>query len=330
VQVKTVGLVVTVVLAILLAPFRADAQPLAKVLRIGWLGTKATAEALYLRDVFQHALHTLGWVEGHNFIMEYRWSEGQDERLPALAAELVQRQVDLILTTRGTPMALAAKHATTTIPIVFIGSADPVEAGLVDSLARPGGNLTGLASMTIELSGKRLELLKEAMPGLTRVAVLLRAANPFVPPALREVQGAAQALGVTLQMLDIHEPTGLDTAFEAMTREKAEALLVLADQMLFDHHTRIVDLAAQHRIPGMFWRREFAEAGGLMAYGLSIVDMFRRAAVLVDKILKGTKPADLPVERVMKFELVMNLKTARALGLTMPPHLLTLADEVIQ
>jgi putative tryptophan/tyrosine transport system substrate-binding protein len=262
--------------------------------------------------------------------MEYRWSEGQDERLPALAAELVQRQVDLILTTRGTPMALAAKHATTTIPIVFIGSADPVEAGLVDSLARPGGNLTGLASMTIELSGKRLELLKEAMPGLTRVAVLLRAANPFVPPALREVQGAAQALGVTLQMLDIHEPTGLDTAFEAMTREKAEALLVLADQMLFDHHTRIVDLAAQHRIPGMFWRREFAEAGGLMAYGLSIVDMFRRAAVLVDKILKGTKPADLPVERVMKFELVMNLKTARALGLTMPPHLLTLADEVIQ
>jgi putative ABC transport system substrate-binding protein len=330
VQVKTVGLVVTVVLAILLAPFRADAQPLAKVLRIGWLGTKATAEALYLRDVFQHALHTLGWVEGHNFIMEYRWSEGQDERLPALAAELVQRQVDLILTTRGTPMALAAKHATTTIPIVFIGSADPVEAGLVDSLARPGGNLTGLASMTIELSGKRLELLKEAMPGLTRVAVLLRAANPFVPPARREVQGAAQALGVTLQMLDIHEPTGLDNAFEAMTREKAEALLVLADQMLFDHHTRIVDLAAQHRIPGMFWRREFAEAGGLMAYGLSIVDMFRRAAVLVDKILKGTKPADLPVERVMKFELVMNLKTARALGLTMPPHLLTLADEVIQ
>jgi putative ABC transport system substrate-binding protein len=326
----TVGLVVTVVLAILLAPFGADAQPRAQVARIGWLGTTATAEALHLRDVFQHALHTLGWVEGHNLIVEYRWSEGQDERLPDLAAELVQRQVDLILTTRGTPMALAAKHATTTIPIIFVGSADPVGAGLVDSLARPGGNLAGLASMTIELSGKRLELLKEAMPGVTRVAVLLRAANPFVPPALHEVQGAAQALGVTLQILDIHDPTGLDTAFVAMTREKAEALLVLADQMLFDHHARIVDLAAQRRIPGMFWRREFAEAGGLMSYGPSLSDSFRRAATYVDKILKGAKPADLPVEQPTKFELVLNRKTAQALGITFPPSLLFQADEVIR
>jgi putative ABC transport system substrate-binding protein len=227
-------------------------------------------------------------------------------------------------------MALAAKHATTTIPIVFVGSADPVDAGLVDSLARPGGNLTGLACMTIELSGKRLELLKVALLGVTRVAVLLRAANPFVPPALHEAQGAAQALGVALQILDVHAPTGLDTAFAAMIREKAEALLVLADQMLFDHHTRIVDLAAQRRIPGMFWRREFAEAGGLMAYGLSTVAMFRRAAILVDKILKGAKPADLPVERVMTFELVLNLKTAEALGLTIPPTLLFQADEVIR
>jgi putative ABC transport system substrate-binding protein len=330
VQVKTVGLVVTVVLAILLVPFGADTQPLPEVARIGWLGTKATPEALQLRDVFRQALHTLGWVEGHNLIVEYRWSEGHDERLPDLAAELVRRKVDLIFTTRGTPMALAAKHATTTIPIVFVGSADPADAGLVDSLAHPGGNLTGLASMTIELSGKRLELLKEAMPGVTHVAVLLRAANPFVPPALHEVQVAAQTLGVTLQILDVHDPTGLDAAFVAMTREKAEALLVLADQMLFDHHTRIADLAAQHRIPGMFWRREFTEAGGLMAYGLSFVDMFRRAAVFVDKILKGAKPADLPVERVRKFDLVINLKTAKKLGLTIPPTLLILADEVIQ
>jgi putative ABC transport system substrate-binding protein len=327
---RAMALLIPLVLGLLVTPLAAEAQPPAKVPRIGWLGTKATAEALHLRDVFQHALHTLGWVEGHNLIVEYQWSEGQDERLPDLAAALVRRQVDLILTTRGTPMALAAKHATTTIPIVFVGSADPVDAGLVDSLARPGGNLTGLASMTIELSGKRLELLKEAMPGVTRVAVLLRAANPFVPPALDEAQGAAQALGVTLQIFDIHDPTGLDTAFVAMTREKAEALLVLADQMLFDHHTRIVDLAAQRRIPGMFWRREFAEAGGLMAYGLSIVAMFQRAAVLVDKILKGVKPADIPVEQVMQFELVINLKTAEALGLTMPPSLLFQATEVIR
>jgi putative tryptophan/tyrosine transport system substrate-binding protein len=178
---RTVGFCVTLAFTLLVAALAAEAQPPAKVPRIGWLGTKATAEALHLRDVFQQALHTLGWVEGHNLIVEYQWSEGQDERLPDLAAELVRRQVDLIVTTRGTPMALAAKHATTTIPIVFVGSAGPVDAGLVDSLARPGGNLTGLASMTIELSGKRLELLTEAMPGVTHVAVLLRAANPFVP-----------------------------------------------------------------------------------------------------------------------------------------------------
>jgi putative ABC transport system substrate-binding protein len=327
---KTVRLVVTLVLAILLTPFAANTQPPAKVARIGWLGTTATAEALHLRDVFQQALRALGWVEGHNLLMEYRWSEGQNERLPDLAAELVRLRVDVIFSTRGPPTALAAKHATTTIPMVFVGPADPVGMGLVDSLARPGGNLTGLASMSFELSAKRLELLKEAVPGVTRVAVLLGAANPFSAAALSEVQVAAQTLGVTLQILEVQSPTELDSAFVAMTREGAEVLIVLANSMLFDHHTRIVDLAAQSRIPGVFWRRESAEAGGLMAYGLSVADMFRRAAVFVHKILKGATPADLPVEQPMKFELIINLKTAKALVLTLTPALLFQADEVIK
>jgi putative ABC transport system substrate-binding protein len=280
--------------------------------------------------VFRQALHELGYVEGQNITVEYRWSESRDEVLPALAAELVRLQVDRIFSTRGSPMARVAKQATTTIPIVFVGPADPVGAGLVESLARPGENITGLASASLDLSAKRLELLKEAMPGVTRVAVLLRAGNPFSASALREVQGAAQALGVRLQICEVHDPTELESAFVAMTHEGAEALLVLGEQMLFDHYTRIVELAAQHRIPGMFWRREFAEVGGLMAYGSSTAAMFRRAAVFVDRILQGAKPADLPVEQPTKFELILNLKTAKALGITIPPALLLLADEVLQ
>jgi len=268
-------------------------------------------------------------VEGQNFAIEERWAEGRAERLPDLAADLVRLKVDVIVT-GSTPGARAAKQATTKIPIIAVVVGDPVGTGLVASLARPGGNLTGLSDITVDLSAKRLELLKEVAPTASRVAVLWNPTHPTNPLQLRETQVAAQALGLTLQPVVVGSSDELERAFAAMMRERASALLVLAETLTLLHRRRLADLAAKNRLPAMYPFREQAEAGGLMSYGPSIPDMYRRAAVYVDKILKGAKPADLPVEQPTRFELVINLKTAKALRLTIPPSVLIRAEEVIR
>jgi ABC-type uncharacterized transport system substrate-binding protein len=268
-------------------------------------------------------------VEGQNITIEERYAEAQRKRLLELAAELVRLQVDVILAT-GMPMARAAMHATRTIPIVFISVSEPVADGLVASLAQPGGNATGLTHMGLQLGGKRLELLKEALPELRRVAVLVNPDRPG-PTWLEQTEEAARALGMTLQRVEVRSPDEWDRAFAAMTQEGVGALLVQPlDYSFFNDRRRLMELALKSRLPTISWRQELAEAGGLMAYGSNNADEMRRAATFVDKILKGAKPADLPVEQPMKFELVINLKTAKALGLTIPPTLLFQADEVIQ
>ena len=325
---SAVGCIVTLTLSLLGVPLAAAAQPSAKVARIGYLlGT--TQEQELLLEAFLEAMRALGYVEGQHFVMEYRAAEGQYERLPDLAAELVRLKVDVLLVT-NTSAVLAAKHATTTIPIVMAGVAYPVESGLVASLARPGGNITGLASLQHELIGKRLELLKAVLPTVSRVAVLWNPANPAHAVAVREADVATQALGVQLHLVEARGPDAFDRAFAAMTRAHAGALLVLGDPLVFEHRRRLVELAVRSRLPTMHNIRPYVEAGGLMAYGPRTTDLRRRAAVYVDKILKGAKPADLPVEQPTTFELIINLKTAEALGLTIPPTLLFQADEVIR
>jgi putative ABC transport system substrate-binding protein len=268
-------------------------------------------------------------VEGQNIAIEYRWAEGEYGRLPTLAPELVRLNVDIIVAA-PTVAIQAAQQATGMIPIVMALANDPVGSGFVASLARPGGNVTGLSLFSPELSGKRLELLKETIPKLSRVAVLWNPSNPSVPPLLRETEAAAHALRLRLQLLEVRGPTEIDRAFSAIARDRAGALLVLPDPTAVDQQKRILDLAAKSRLPAMYWSRELVEAGGLMAYGANAPDMFRRAATYVDKILKGAKPADLPVEQPTRFELAINLKTAKALGLTFPPSILVRADQVIQ
>ena len=321
---SAVGCIVTLTLSLLAAPRTVTAQPRSTVPRIGILPPAAEASTP-LWEAFRQGLRDLGYVEGQTIVLEYRFAAGQNERLPALATELVHLQVDLLVT-NSPAGAQAAKDATETIPIVAATGAHHVVA----SLARPGGNITGLTLMAPELGGKRLELLKEALPHVSRVAVLQNAGNPVSPDELREVEAAARVLGLQLHSLAVRHPDELDSVFAAMTREGAEALLMQGDAVFWYHRTRVVALAAQHRLPAVFDAREFADAGGLMTYGASVPDSHRRAAVYVDKILKGTKPADLPVERPMKFEFVINLKTAKALGVTIPPALLFQADEVIQ
>ena len=325
---SAVGCIVMLTLSLLGVPLAAAAQPPTHVHRIGYLlGT--TQEQEPLLEAFLEAMRALGYVEGQNLVMEYRAAEGQYERLPDLAAELVRLKVDVLLA-MNTPAALAAKHATTTIPIVMTGVAYPVGSGLVASLARPGGNITGLASLQHELIGKRLELLKAVLPTVSRVAVLWNPANPAHAVAVREADVATQALGVQLHLVEARGPDAFDRAFAAMTRAHAGALLVLGDPLVFEHRRRLVELAVRSRLPTMHNIRPYVEAGGLMAYGPRTTDLRRRAAVYVDKILKGAKPADLPVEQPTTFELIINLKTAEALGLTMPPTLLFQADEVIR
>jgi len=321
---SAVGCIVTLTLSLLAAPRTVTAQPRSTVPRIGILPPAAEASTP-LWEAFRQGLRDLGYVEGQTIVLEYRFAAGQNERLPALATELVHLQVDLLVT-NSPAGAQAAKDATETIPIVAATGAHHVVA----SLARPGGNITGLTLMAPELGGKRLELLKEALPHVSRVAVLQNAGNPVSPDELREIEAAARVLGLQLHVLAVRHPDELDSVFAAMTREGAEALLMQGDAVFWYHRTRVVALAAQHRLPAVFDAREFADAGGLMTYGASVPDSHRRAAVYVDKILKGTKPADLPVERPMKFEFVINLKTAKALGVTIPPALLFQADEVIQ
>ena len=318
-------------LAMLAAPLAAEAQPAAKVPRIGYLALNPAANP-HLHEAFRQGLRDLGYVEGRNVVIEYRDAEGKPERLPALAAELVALKVD-VLVAQPTVAALAAKQATRTLPIVFPVAADPVASGLVTSLARPGGNITGLTILAPEMVAKGLELLKQAVPGVSRVAVLWHpGAFPerMAKDMRKEAEVAARALGVRLQFLETRGPDDFDRAFSEMTRARADALTVLGGSMFVSERRRLVDLAAKNRLPAVYTSRESVDAGGLMAYGPSIPDLFRRAATYVDKILKGAKPADLPVEQPTKFELVINLKTAKALGLTIPPSLLARADQVIE
>ena len=272
------------------------------------------------------------YVDGRSVVIEYRDAEGKYDRLPARAAELVALKVDVIVAA-DTPAALAAKQATRTLPIVFIGAGDPVTIGLVTSLARPGGNVTGLSLLAPELVGKRLELLKQAVPGVGRVAALWQpgfVGERTEKDMLKEVEVTARALGVRLQFVEARGPADFDRAFSDMTRARADALTVLGSAMFANERRRVVDLAAKNRLPGVYGFREYVDAGGLMAYGPNVADLFQRAATYADKILKGAKPGDLPVEQPTKFELVLNLKTAKALGLTIPQSVLVRADQVIE
>jgi putative ABC transport system substrate-binding protein len=326
---RTVGFFVTLALGLLVVALAVAAQPAAPVPRIGLLSIFSPALGESKAESFRQGLRELGYMEGQNIRLESRWAEGHLERLAELAADLVRMKVAVIVT-ESTPAALAAKQATDTIPIVMTTGGDVVAAGLVASLARPGGMVTGLTMFTPELSGERLRLLKEAFPQTLLVAVLWNAANPGLAAPLAETQAAAQALGLQLQSVAVRTPADLDRAFEAMASTRPSALITLPDGMLVDNRAHIVAFAAQSRLPAIFPDRDFAEAGGLMTYGPNLAANFRRAAAFVDKILKGTKPADLPVERPMTFELVINLTTAKALGLTIPPTLLFQADEVMQ
>ena len=315
----------------LLAPLAARAQQAAKVARIGYLQTGGAL--VRLPEAFRQGLRDLGYVEGRNVVIEYRDAEGKSERLPALAAELVALKVDVIVAVAGTLVALAARQATRTLPIVFIGAGDPVTSGLVASLARPGGNATGLSALSPELTSKWLELLTQAVPGVGHIAFLWQpgaVGEQTGKDILKEANVAARALKVRLQFVEARRPADIDRAFSDITRAHAGALTVLSTSMFARERKRLVDLATKNRLPTLFTFREYVDAGGLMSYGPDLADLFRRAATYVDKILKGAKPADLPVEQPTKFELIINLKTAKSLGLTIPPSLLQRADEVIQ
>ena len=314
---------------ILAAPLGSVAQPAGKTVRIGRLSPLSAEADVPLLAAFRRGMRDLGWVEGEKFFIETRYADGNPNRLPEIAAELVRQRIDVILA-GSNPGALAAKNAAGMIPIVMVTTGDPVGGGLVASLARPGGNLTGVTALGQGLSAKRLELLKEAVPGVTRVAVLTNPASPYTGPFVKESAGIARALGVQLQLVEAHDPSEFETAFATMSTKHAGGLMVLADVTFITHRKRIVQLAAISRLPAVYGERDFVDAGGLMFYGASLTDMYRRAAVYVDKILTGAKPADLPVEQPTKFELVINLKTAKALGLAIPQSLVQRADEIIQ
>jgi putative ABC transport system substrate-binding protein len=308
------------------APLAAEAQQAAKVYRIVGLWTNPSPQ---MEDVLWQGLRELGWIEGQNFILERRYAEGRNERHAAHAAELVRLQPDLIITV-GTPAALAAKEATTTIPVVFILVADPVGSGLVRSLARPGGNITGIAGSGPELLGKHVGLLKEAIPSLSRVGVLINSAFSFHVAARPVVEAAAQSLGLRLTYIEVRTPEDIDGAFAQISREKLGTVLILPQPLAFAHRARLAQLALVHRVVTMVGWREAVEAGALMGYSTPIVEFVRRESYYIDRILRGARPADLPVEEPTKFELAINLKTAKALGLTIPPSLLARADQVIE
>ena len=314
----------------LTAPLAAGAQQAGKSWRVGLLSPGSASAAGSRLAAFKHGLRELGYVEGQNLAIEYRWAEGNEDRLSALAADLVRLKVDVVVT-QGTLATLAARRATTTTPIVFAVATDPVGAGLVASLTRPGGTVTGLATMGSDVTAKRLELLREAVPGLTRIAILWNPKNPSSRSELRETEAGARALGMQVQSVEARDVRQLDLAFAAMTRERAGALIVLSDSTLFGQRTQIAELAAKNRLPGIAWTPEFVESGNLlMTYGPNVSAMYRRAAAYVVKIFNGAAPATLPVEQPTTFELLINLKTAKTLGLTIPPSLLARADQVIE
>jgi putative ABC transport system substrate-binding protein len=326
---RLIGLAVILSLSLFAAPLAADAQPARKVPRIGVLLTNSQSSDSTHVEAFRQGLRERGYVEGQNVVIEYRYGDGKLDRLPKLAAELVGLNVDLIVTSGSSPTR-AAQQATRTIPIVMTTVGDPIAGGFIASLAKPGGNITGLTQLSAELGGKRLELLKETFPKVSRVAVLVDSASSarvVIGPG-PGTQMAAEALGVKLLSLDLR--SDLEGAFRTATSERVGALLVAPGAALGLHRKRVVDLAAKSRLPAMYGSSEFVDLGGLMSYGPSYPDLFRRAAMYVDKILKGSKPADLPVEQPTKFELVINLKTAKALGLAIPPSVLARADRVIE
>ncbi len=307
----------------------AEAQPLTKHSRIGFLnvGTPATSPAR--QEVFRQGLRDLGYLEGKNIVIEWRYAEGKPDRLPAIAADLVRLKVDVIVTGGGISTR-SAKDATVTIPIVMTQDIDPVGNGFVASLARPGGNITGLSTLAPEISGKQMELLKEIVPKFARVAVLGTTTNPGTAQALKETELAAGAFKVQLQYLDVLGSKDIDTGFQTASKARADAVLVLISSVLNTHRAPVVNLAVKSRLPVIYPFPEFVEAGGLISYGVSFADLWRRAATYVDKILKGAKPVDLPVEQPTKFELIINLKAAKQIGLTIPPNVLVRADKVIK
>jgi putative ABC transport system substrate-binding protein len=310
-------------------PLAASAQQAAKVYRIGILEVVPAASNATNIESLRKGLSELGYVEGHNLVIDYRSADGRAERFPQLAAELVRLNVDLIVT-RGTPAVIAAKNATATIPIVMAASGSPLRTGVVGGLASPGGNVTGLSGLTTELVGKRVELLREMVSGLTRLALVQNMGNPIGESQWEELKVAAASLGMEARLLDVRKPEDLAQAFDAAVAQRCNAIIVANDTVMQANRRHIVELAAKHRLPALYHSGEFVDAGGLMTYGVSYADLYRRAATFVDKIFKGAKPARLPVEQPTRFELVINLEAAKAIGLQFPPTLLDRADRVIE
>src|SRR6476659_3848859 len=307
-------------------PLAANAQ--SKTPRNGFMSNSTAALEANLVDAFREGLREHGYEEGRNIVIEYRWADGKYERFPALVAELIAANVEVIVTA-GTPAALAMKKATTTVPLVMVAVGDPVGTGLVPSLARPGANLTGLSSVAPDLEGKRLQLLREVVPTLSHVAMFINSLNPFHVSSMRQARAAAQTMGIKLQLHDIRKSEDLDDAFAAIRKERPDAVLILADRVFLHNRERMIDFTKEQRLPNVNAYKELVEVGGLMSYGPSYEDMHKRAAIYVDKILKGTKPAALPIEQPSKFTFIVNLKAAKALGVTVPSQLLGLADELI-
>ena len=324
-----VALLATLALALLAPPLAADAQQPAKIPRLCLLAPYSASQWATRYNAFLQGLRDLGYVDGRNITIDYLSADGQLERFPALAAECLRLKADIILTAT-TPATQAAKRATNTIPIVMMLTGDPVGTGLVASLARPGGNVTGQSVMADGLSAKRLELLKEAVPGISRVAVLSNFGDPVAAPQVNEIESAARSLSLRLKIRDVRKADDLPAAFSGAARDGAQGLLTTVETIFVVHRTRVAELAARHRLPAMYPNREFTDAGGLMSYGPTTLDLFRRTAIFVDKILKGAKPADLPVEQPTRFELVINMKTAKALGITFPRSILIRADQEIE
>jgi putative ABC transport system substrate-binding protein len=313
-------------LAVLLV---AEAQASVKIWRIGYLGPVSPSAGARLLEAFRQGLRELGYVEGQNISIDYRWADGRPDRFPTLVAELIQLKVDVIVTYNN-PAVAALQQATRTLPIVVANMGDPVGSGFVASLAHPGGNITGFSGLSEELSRKWVELLREAVPKVTRVAVLTVSQTPAASTQWREIQGTAKALKATSQRYEISGPDDIEHAFASLIKSRPQGLIVLPHAVTNARRTRIVSLAAEHRLPGMYPDSQYVAAGGLMSYAANFSDLHRRAATLVDKILKGARPADLPIQQPTTFELVINLKTAKALGLTIPPSLLARADQVIE
>ncbi len=327
-RLRSIGLISTLVLGLLATPLTAEAQQAGKVYRVGVLRFRGSPDHPNIQ-AFRQGLRDLGWVEGQNITLEYRWAKGRRDRLPELAAELVRLKVDVIVVS-GNRSIRVVKKATSTIPIVVAHTGDLVGPGHAASLTRPGGNITGLVTMSPDLSTKRLELLKEAVPKVSRVAVLWNAANRGKLREFKYTQTAANALRLQLQSVEVRRPDDLEHAFSAIKRERADALLLLPEGLVNSRATRIADFTLKNRLPAIHQVLSFADAGGLMVYGPNDRDLYRRAATYVDKILKGAKPSDLPIERPTKFNLVVNLKTAKQLGITIPPEMLFRADKVIK